>query len=48
MINAFNTWKRGEQAGRRFAVASDGITSKQVTGLPASVCATSRSGMAMT
>ena len=34
LINAFNAWKRGEQAGRRFAVASDGTISKQVTGLP--------------
>jgi putative transposase len=33
LINAFNTWKRGEQAGRRFAVASDGSICKQVTGL---------------
>jgi putative transposase len=34
LINAFNAWKRGEQAGRMFAAASDGTTSKQVTGLP--------------
>jgi putative transposase len=34
LVNAFNTWKRGEQAGRLFAVASDGTTTKQVTGLP--------------
>jgi putative transposase len=34
LINAFNAWKRGERAGRRFAVASDGTMTKQVTGLP--------------
>jgi transposase len=34
LINAFNAWKRGERAGRRFAVASDGTITKQVTGLP--------------
>ena len=29
LIKAFNAWKRGERAGRRFAVASDGtITSR--------------------
>jgi Helix-turn-helix domain len=34
LINAFNAWKRGERAGRRFAVSSDGTMTKQVTGLP--------------
>src|SRR5829696_8759382 len=34
LIKAFNAWKRGERAGRRFAVASDGTITKQVTGLP--------------
>jgi putative transposase len=33
LINAFNAWKRGEDAGRVFAVASDGTITKQVTGL---------------
>ena len=34
LSNAFNAWKRSERAGRRFAVASDGTITKQVTGLP--------------
>jgi putative transposase len=34
LVNAFSTWKGGEQAGRRFAVASNGTTTKEVTGLP--------------
>jgi putative transposase len=33
LINAFNTWKRGEDAGRIFVVASDGAVTKQVIGL---------------
>jgi putative transposase len=33
LINAFNAWKRGEEAGRVFVVAPDGVISKQVTGL---------------
>jgi putative transposase len=33
LINAFNAWKRSEAAGRVFAVAPDGTTTKQVTGL---------------
>jgi putative transposase len=33
LINAFNTWKKNEDAGRVFVVASDGTTTKQVTGL---------------
>jgi putative transposase len=33
LINAFNTWKRSETAGRVFVVAPDGTTTKQVTGL---------------
>jgi putative transposase len=33
LINAFNAWKRGEEAGRVFVVATDGVISKQVTGL---------------
>jgi putative transposase len=33
LINAFNAWKRSETAGRVFAVAPDGTTTKQVTGL---------------
>jgi putative transposase len=32
-INTFNAWKRGEDAGRIFAVAADGTITKQVTGL---------------
>jgi putative transposase len=33
LINAFNTWKCSEAAGRVFVVAPDGATTKQVTGL---------------
>lgn len=33
LINAFNAWKRSEDAGRLFVVAPDGTTSKQTTGL---------------
>jgi hypothetical protein len=33
LINAFNRWKASEGAGRVFAVAPDGTTTKQVTGL---------------
>jgi putative transposase len=33
LINAYNTWKRSEAAGRVFVVAHDGSTTKQVTGL---------------
>jgi putative transposase len=33
LINAFNRWKTSEGAGRTFAVAPDGTTTKQVTGL---------------
>jgi putative transposase len=33
LINAFNAWKRTEEAGRRFVVAPDGTVTKQVTGL---------------
>jgi putative transposase len=33
LINAFNAWKRSEAAGRVFVVATDGTTTKQVTGL---------------
>jgi Helix-turn-helix domain len=33
LINAFNAWKKTEAAGRVFAVARDGTTTKQVTGL---------------
>ena len=33
LINAFNTWKRGENAGRVFVVTPDGTATKQVTGL---------------
>ncbi len=33
LINSFNRWKASESAGRRFAVAPDGTTTKQVTGL---------------
>jgi putative transposase len=33
LINAFNAWKKSEQAGRVFVVARDGTTIKQVTGL---------------
>jgi putative transposase len=33
LINAFNRWKASKGAGRVFAVAPDGTTTKQVTGL---------------
>jgi putative transposase len=33
LIKAFNAWKKTEEAGRRFVVASDGTSIKQVTGL---------------
>ncbi|MFC8382719.1 helix-turn-helix domain-containing protein [Nocardia sp. NPDC057272] len=33
LINAFNTWKKSESAGRVFAVSSDGVPEIQVTGL---------------
>ena len=33
LINAFNAWKRGEEAGRVVVVATDGVISKQVTGI---------------
>jgi putative transposase len=33
LINAFNTWKRSEEAGRVFVVGSKGTCNKQVTGL---------------
>ena len=33
LINAFNTWKRSEDAGRVFVVAPDGTVSKHTTGL---------------
>jgi putative transposase len=33
LINAFNAWKKSEDAGRVFVVAPDGTTIKQVTGL---------------
>jgi putative transposase len=33
LINAFNTWKQSEQAGRLFVVAADSTTTKVVTGL---------------
>lgn len=33
LINAFNAWKRSEEAGRIFVVDRDGSTSKCVTGL---------------
>ncbi len=41
LINAFNDWKHSEAAGRVFVVASDGTTTKQVTGLSwrSEVCA---------
>jgi putative transposase len=34
LINAFNAWKRTEEAGRVFVVARDGTVTKHVTGLP--------------
>jgi putative transposase len=33
LINAFNTWKKSEDAGRVFVVAGDGTICKQATGL---------------
>jgi putative transposase len=33
LINAFNAWKRGEDAGRVFVATPDGTITKQVTGL---------------
>ncbi|MFD4461496.1 RNA-guided endonuclease InsQ/TnpB family protein [Nocardia sp. NPDC058480] len=33
LINAFNTWKRTEEAGRVFAVGANGVAEVQVTGL---------------
>jgi putative transposase len=33
LIKAFNAWKKTEEAGRQFVVASDGTSIKQVTGL---------------
>jgi putative transposase len=33
LINAFNAWKKSEDAGRAFVVAADGSICKQVTGL---------------
>jgi putative transposase len=33
LINAFNTWKRSEDAGRVFVAGPDGTITKQVTGL---------------
>jgi putative transposase len=33
LINAFNAWKRSEDAGRVFVVAPDGTATKHVTGL---------------
>lgn len=33
LINAFNSWKRSEAAGRRFLVAGEGVTEVEVTGL---------------
>lgn len=34
LINAFNAWKKTEDAGRVFSVDIDGLTEKVVTGLP--------------
>lgn len=34
LINAFNAWKRAEDAGRVFAVGTDGTITTVVTGLP--------------
>jgi putative transposase len=34
LINAFNSWKRSEAAGRHFLVTGDGVTEVEVTGLP--------------
>jgi putative transposase len=33
LINAFNTWKKSEEAGRVFVVSADGTATKHVTGL---------------
>ena len=33
LINAFNAWKRSEDAGRIFVAASDGTITKQIVGL---------------
>jgi putative transposase len=33
LINAFNAWKRSEDAGRVFVVTADGTITKLVTGL---------------
>jgi putative transposase len=33
LINAFNAWKRSEDAGRIFVAAPDGTIIKQTTGL---------------
>ena len=33
LINAFNAWKKTEDAGRVFVVAADGTSTKRVTGL---------------
>jgi putative transposase len=33
LVNRFNGWKRGEDAGRVFSVAADGTITKRVTGL---------------
>jgi putative transposase len=33
LINAFNAWKRSEEAGRSFVVSPDGTITKQITGL---------------
>jgi len=33
LINAFNAWKRSEEAGRVFVVDTNGLISRQVTGL---------------
>ncbi|WP_454852988.1 RNA-guided endonuclease TnpB family protein [Promicromonospora soli] len=33
LINAYNSWKRSEAAGRRFLVTSDGVAEVEVTGL---------------
>ena len=33
LMKAFNAWKKSEEAGRLFVIATDGTTVKQVTGL---------------
>ncbi|WP_454853469.1 RNA-guided endonuclease InsQ/TnpB family protein [Promicromonospora soli] len=33
LINAYNSWKRSEAAGRRFLVTADGVSQVEVTGL---------------